>query len=462
MERKSSPTVTDALVFSHSLTPRLQYVIDFFTGYYGLKFSITPDEERYSSSASPCKINYSFHRVQEGEIWIHPHALLFESAVHPVRVETFIHQGRTAFFRTEGDTGFDLFAALFYLVSRYEEYLPHQPDAYGRFSHKSALAFREGFLHEPLVNSWLEDFRALLGARHPAFLQTKPAFTFLPTYDIDMAWSFRYKGFKRNGGALLRLFFTGRWRSFGRRLAVIRGRRPDPFDAYDWLDGLHAETSLQPLYFFLVARQRSRYDRNITVTEPAFRQLVARLASRYGIGLHPSWYSGDHPDALHREKAWLDEAVQKQTTASRQHFLRFTLPDTYRRLQALGIREEYSMGYGTTNGFRASIATPFYWYDLKREETTELRVIPFCFMDANAYYEEGLAPEAALQSLLQYAEKVKAVGGTLCTVWHNSFLGSDAAFAGWREAYLQAVRALAAGANPAASPNDSPGIPRTA
>jgi hypothetical protein len=48
--------------------------------------------------------------------------------------------------RQIGDLPFDPLAATFYLVSRYEEYLPFIPDEHGRFPAKQSFAFSNGFL----------------------------------------------------------------------------------------------------------------------------------------------------------------------------------------------------------------------------------------------------------------------------------------------------------------------------
>ena len=40
---------------------------------------------------------------------------------------------------------YDIFAASFYLISRYEEYLPHVKDEYGRFTAEESLAYKNGF-----------------------------------------------------------------------------------------------------------------------------------------------------------------------------------------------------------------------------------------------------------------------------------------------------------------------------
>ena len=427
------------IIYSHTLTPRLQYVVDFLSDYYHLPIKLICDEEKYLSHSDPHKINYSFHRLLPGEVWIHSHVLLFESYIRPVKIECFNLHGYKVFFKAEGETGFDLFAALFFLITRYEEYLPHQKDVYGRYAHQNSVAFREGFLHLPLINIWLEDFRKLLQQRFTGLVLQTSNFEFQTTYDIDIAWSFRNKGFKRNAGALMKLFFTGKWRSMRHRIQVIRGRQQDPFDAYEWMDNLHQLYRVQPIYFFLVAAQTAKFDKNINIENVAFQNLVKHVSSNYKMGLHPSWASGDQPHLLSKEKSWLEKISGKAIRSSRQHYIRFNLPGTYRRLLAAGISDDHSMGYGSINGFRASVTSPFFWYDLKEESKTTLRIHPFCFMDANSYYEEKKSSAEALRELDAYRDLIRSVNGIMITIWHNNFLGTDVAFEGWREMYEEFI-----------------------
>jgi hypothetical protein len=97
------------------------------------------------------------------------------------------------------------------------------------------------------------------------------------------------------------------------------------------------------------------------------------------------------------------------------------------------------MGYGSINGFRASVASPFYWYDLEKEEITQLLVYPFCFMDANSFFEQKLTPAQALEEIKSYYKSIKNINGTMITIWHNPFLGTDDLFTGWREVYKEFV-----------------------
>ena len=164
-------------------------------------------------------------------------------------------------------------------------------------------------------------------------------------------------------------------------------------------------------------------------------QLAKSHAKKYTVGLHPSWQTGDEKILLKKEKEELELMSEKTITISRQHYIRFNLPEGYRNLVEAGIKDDYSMGYGSINGFRASVASSFLWYDLEKGEQATLRIHPFCFMDANSYYEQGYNAARAMQELMHYYNHTSKVNGLMVTIWHNHFLGTDPRFAGWRDAY---------------------------
>jgi hypothetical protein len=145
---------------------------------------------------------------------------------------------------------------------------------------------------------------------------------------------------------------------------------------------------------------------------------------------------------LIKEVQCLEKITAQKINSSRQHFIRFTLPGTYRQLLKAGITKDYSMGYGSINGFRASVASPFFWYDLEREQTTSLLLYPFCFMDANAFYEQKYSTQQTLQELQQFYKIIKQVNGTMIAIWHNTFLGDDKMFAGWKEMYAEWINEI--------------------
>jgi hypothetical protein len=419
------------LLYSLSTSTRLQYIVNFFSHeLFDRPVRITNDRNEYIQHRGP-KINYSPHEITPNEFFILPVPLLFEHSIKEQDLSCFEVNYHKAFFQTQGTMPFDVFAASFYLLSRYEEYLPHRRDEYGRYWHINSLAFSEGFLNQPLVNMWVHEFKSALSALYPYLKFKGKQFSNVVTYDIDIAYAYLHKGWYRNLGGMIRSLYRREWKSAWERWQVLTGKKKDPFDCYEWLDALHLYCRLKPYYFFLVAKNNSKYDRNISTSSKRFRELVEYYANTYNVGIHPSWQSGDDVTLLKEEIEWLEVVADRDISASRQHYIRFNLPETYRRLVQHGIRKDFSMGYGTINGFRASVCTPFKWYDLSREETTALTVYPFCFMDANAYFEQKSNPQQAYDELMQLYNSVRKVNGMMITIWHNHLLGSDEKMQEW-------------------------------
>ncbi len=428
------------LLYSHIITPRLQYVAEFIGSELSAEpFQLTTDKELFRNFPG-AKINYSSEKICSEEFWLKPHSLLSETGIKQQSIECFETNGQKAFFKTDGDFPFDIFAASFYLLSRYEEYLPHQKDKYGRYAHENSLAFKESFLNVPLINIWLKDFRDSLQKKVPNIQILESNFHFMPTYDIDEAYSYKHKQWWRSAGASVKNILQGEWNKINERKKVRTGEKQDPFDAYEWINSLHRQYKLTPRYFFLVPRKTSKYDRNISSKEIALQKIIRQHADKYDIGVHPSWQSGNKPELLSKEIATIENISGKKITSSRQHFIRVTLPQTYRHLIAAGIQKDFSMGYGSINGFRASVASPVYWYDLEKEQITGLLLYPFCYMDANSFFEQKCSPQQALDEMRHYYNVVKKVNGTFISIWHNTFLGTDKMYAGWREAYEHFIK----------------------
>ena len=423
------------LLYSPNITARLQYIVGFISKeLFDDPIVITNDKGFFIAYESP-KINYSETEFSSEEFYIKPVPLLFENDIRNQFIHCFELNYHKAFYQTSGDFAFDVFAACFYLLTRYEEYLPHQKDGYNRYAHTNSIAFKENFLNEPLINIWLHELKLSLKQKFPGLFFRGNSFKFIPTYDIDVAYSYLHKGSTRNFTGLLRSIATGNFKLVRERMHVLNKKKKDPYDAYEWLDSLHLYCRMKPYYFFLVAKEQKGFDKNISPEKKALQNLIQYHAVGYRVGIHPSWQSNEDEKILKEEIEWLEYIANKKITHSRQHYIRFTLPETYRRLINAGIEKDFSMGYGSINGFRASVASSFFWYDLEKEKQTSLQVFPFCFMDANSFYEQKFTAQQAMNELMNYYRSIKKVNGLMVIIWHNHFLGTDAMFKGWRAVY---------------------------
>jgi hypothetical protein len=418
------------LIYSHHISARLEYIAKTLLGE---NIAFTDSKEKFEDH-NGTKINYSNKTIDYTEFRIAPHGLLFETTIQEQRINCFEWNDLKVFFKTNGDIPFDIFAAAFYLLSRYEEYLPHQKDEYGRYAHSNSLAYRENFLQLPLVNLWVKELEKISGYR---FKRT--GFKFTPTYDIDIAFAYQHQPLWLNLFGFYRDLFIGNFEKFIERGNVYSGWKKDPFNIYDWLHELHEQYHVHPIYFFLVAKKRIGVDKNVSPQKKAMRRLIQTIAAKYEVGIHPSWRSGELINAdgklLTAEISSLQKIITDSVNKSRQHYLRFTIPETFRKLADAGIMNEYSMGYGGINGFRASYALPFAWFDLEKNETSHLKLHPFCFMDANSIFEQKYSVEETAEELQYYFDTVKKVNGELITLFHNHFLTEQPEWLPWRNMY---------------------------
>jgi hypothetical protein len=404
-------------------------------GALGVEFEITVDTKEFESY-NGARINYSSENIDTNTLVIAPVELLFSTDITKQNIDCFDWNGIKAFYRSSSSTiPFDVFAASFYLISRYEEYLPHQLDSYGRFSHENSVAFKQGFLHLPLVNLWLQEFKKILQQQFTQLQFRTQTFTFIPTYDIDIAWSYLNKGLIRNVAGILKSLIKNNLATAKERIAVLQGKQKDPSDLYSWFDELHQTNKLNPIYFFLLADQQKSYDKNIHPSNKNLQDLIADHSLKYEVGIHPSWQSGDDVSLLQTEIKQLKTITGKAIKYSRQHYIRMKLPHTYRQLISAEIESDYSLGYGSINGFRASYCLPYKWYDLEKDEATELMIFPFCYMEANSYFEQHYSLPQATEELERYYAVTKQVNGLLITIMHNHLLGDQVIFKGWKEMY---------------------------
>jgi len=424
------------LVYCDHITERHRFIFDFIFGdILGTGCKLTQNREEFLSYKAE-KISYSSENIPGGLNLIPSH-LLNEKSIVEQKIKISKWNGLPVFFQVDGSSAlpFDPFALSFYLISRYEEYLPFQPDEHGRFRPELSLAYREGFLQVPMVDAIAHEIKTLLKAQFPGISIPGQAFRFIPSFDIDIAFAHLGKGFPRATAACLKLLLKADFRQVKERISTLAGKMADPYDNFQLHQDLAAKYGHPLLYFALLA-DFGRYDRNISHHSRQFRNLLSKLSLVAEMGLHPSYQSFLRPDILKKEKNRLEAIINKPVLNSRFHFLRLKFPQSYRNIVAEEVKDDYSLGYSSMNGFRASTCTPFYFYDLEREEKTDMRLHPFIFMDSAMIDHLKLTPEAAVMEIKNLVNQVEIHGGEAIGIWHNYSLSEKDQYIGWREVLI--------------------------
>ncbi len=423
------------LVYTHKITPRLRYVFKHvFTRILLIPVKFTTTIEEFIAH-NGLKMTYSKAPLGK-EFFIRSNELLFDQGVNDLEINIFKHEEVPCFFNAGSKSvlPFDVFAASFFLLSRYEEYLPHVRDIHERFTAEQSLAFKYRFLEKPVIDIWAYKLLEKLQEKFPDYEYKTRAYTYISTIDVDNAYAYKYKSLIRTFGGFIKDFFGLKLMTFWDRFIIVTNIKKDPYNTFRAILNLKKQYKIDTIFFFLVA-DYTTFDTNVSAAKNKFRLLIKSISDYAVIGLHPSYFSMKDEVLLKKEKERLEAITNTPMVKSRQHYLRFSLPETYQNLIDLEIKEDHSMGYASHVGFRASTCTPFYFYDLDFEIQTPLKIVPFALMDTtlNDYME--LTPRQSLGKIRELKNEVKAVNGTFVTLFHNESSSNYLRWKGWSKVY---------------------------
>ncbi len=421
-------------------TNRLIYIINHFCNTaWGVKAKYTVDKEEFINHDGP-KLHYGYYAIGD-ELFISAEQLLFQRGIEDQEINIGKFLDLPTLFPTysrDSFLPFDVFSASFYLLSRYEEYLPFMKDKYGRFPARHSIAYNNNFLHKPIIDIWAKHIAQVLKEKFTDLELKEPNYKFIPSIDIDAAFALNHKGTVRTIGGYIKDIIHLNMDEFMQRTRVLIGKEKDPFDTFDFMFETHGKYKLKPIFFILFAAYGTN-DKNTPTYNRKFRDLVAYIGDNGEVGIHPSFTSNSVSSKLKKEIYNLTNVVHTEILKSRQHFLILHMPITYRNLINHGITDDYSMGYAAEIGFRASTSRSFLFYDLEMEYTTSLKIHPFTAMEGTLRDYQSLGVEDAYKALCSIIDEVKSVNGTYISLWHNESLSDKKRWVGWRDLYIKMI-----------------------
>ena len=428
----------ELLILVPKITNRLFYIFELLLKEeLGIDFKFTTDLEKYLSYQGP-RLHYGqFPMEEEPALFQQSVKILYERDIADQDLKIFNYKESKAIYQVYNDKSlfpFDVFAASFYIITRYEEYLPHVRDHYNRFQPHDSILYKMEVLETPIINIWAQELGKAITEAYPEIHLRKKTFKFVPTYDIDAAWAYKNKGFFRTTTAFLRDIIFFNKKEIIERWNVLRNKRMDPFDTFDYQIKLQKELKLKPLYFILCGDYNTN-DKNISIRNKEFQQLIKHIGDYAHVGIHPSFSSYLKKEVVREEMTRLSEVMNREVTMSRQHFLRLCMPTSYQILLELDITDDYSMGYASQAGFRAGYADTFPFFDLENDTKTKLNVHPFALMDGTMRDYLDLDVRESFEKAKKLVDEVKNVNGTFILLWHNETLSGEKRWEGWITLY---------------------------
>jgi uncharacterized protein DUF7033 len=341
----------------------------------------------------------------------------------------------------------DVLGSAFFMLTRYEELVVGDRDAFGRFPAAASVAAQRGFLGVPIIDAYVELLWDALSAAWPRLPRRSRAFEVVLTHDIDDPLTTLDHGprdaVRQLGGDLVRRRDP---RLAGRRLRSLMGsRRVDPNNTFDFLMGVSERHGLRSAFYFLAHRDERPREGAYLFEHPWVRALIGHIGRRgHEVGIHPSHCTYRDAERTREEFTRLlrvaeAEGVQQERWGGRQHFLRWANPDTWRNWEAAGLSYDSTMAYSEAIGFRSGTCHPHRVFDLKARRALDLHERPFQVMDVTLLSSMALSLEDAHAAVLQVAAECRRYGGSLGILWHNNTLLRSAREKRWYAALVAAV-----------------------
>jgi len=366
------------LVYTHRITPRLTYVFKHcFTRLLGIPVSFTTKVETFIAHED-LKLSYT-NKQLGNELHIKSSGLLFEQGISVIDIKMTSWKGVPAFFQTSESSvvPFDIFSAIFYLLSRYEEYLPHVKDNQGRFPASESLAMEHNFLELPLVDLWMHHFQTILEKHYTLAADAAKEPTTRVVIDVQRVFQFKKVGLLRAFGGYGSDLFRFRLKRNLKRTQVLLGLRKDPYDVFNWLVQLQKRAS-ERFQFFFAMGDYSDENRTIKYSKVALQSVLKMVADYSNVGLLISKEASVTPEVLKNEKLRLEAITHRSMQQAKSIDSYVQLPETYQYQLDVETVSDYSMYYPNNPGFRASTCSPFLFYDLNFEIQTPLELYPVC------------------------------------------------------------------------------------
>ena len=417
-------------VYSSIKSSRLEYVLNFiFKNLLEIEFKWTQD----STNLDGVILNYSDQILPCQNYQIQPSGFLIDGN-WDFKKYIFLKNKSNYFFPLEkGDHHFDILSSIFFIISRMEEYHTKDYDEHQRFNSGNSSLVKLNLEQNPIVDQWCFSLLSQLNAKFNVELTSPRKFHQYSTFDIDNAYAFKYKGFSRSLGSFFKDLISFRFYKLKQRFEFLSGKIKDPYDNYDYILKFLKTNQLKSVFFFLLG-DYAKMDKNIEHNNPYLINLILSISKNHLIGIHPSYTSFNNLETLKMEISRLDKITSK-TSISRFHYLKFNLPKSYQILLKAGIKQDYSMGFSDRIGFRAGTCTPFYFYDLENECTTDLKIFPFAYMDGVLNDKLKFTPEYSSKLISKIKHDVRKVNGPFNAVWHNESLSNQDRWKGWRSVF---------------------------
>ena len=251
------------------------------------------------------------------------------------------------------------------------------------------------------------------------------------THDVDRFY--KWKVFKSIFGESGRIFrgksswsLIEAWNSF------LKRKETDPFSNLIEIAELDKNMGFKSVFYFMTTEER--HPKNINdyhINDHNILDILKQLVSMDSeIGLHPGILTFNDENRIRDQKIRLEEAVQQEVVRSRQHYLKYEYPTTFKILESIGVKNDSSILIDMSNVKEKDKRSTYFMSD---EEGNRMNIsqTPLVFMDT---HHMQMKDDVILDILEKSVAPAKRDGGEVMILWHNNNISNSRELGLYKEA----------------------------
>lgn len=341
--------------------------------------------------------------------------------------------------------GIDIFGSAFFMLTRYEEVvLKNEKDGHGRFPATASLAFKEGFLTRPIVNEYVEILWSALVKLDPELVRKERKSELILTHDVDKPFKFLFMSPKRFVKLLAADILKHRslkkaFSDLGSFIAVKRGNvEKDPYNTFSKIMDFSESIGCRSHFYFIAENYGKILNSDYDLENEKIVEIIKKIQERGHIaGLHVSYDAAHDPEKMKKEtRKFLEVAGNADFLEARHHFLRVSVPESWRIMEECGIKRDLSLSFADHAGYRSGVCWEYPLFDLISGRRLELKELPLIVMECSVidkrYMDLG-AGEKSFEFVKSLMNTTALFGGQFVLLWHNNRFEDNGETALYRE-----------------------------
>jgi len=318
--------------------------------------------------------------------------------------------------------GLDIFASIYFMLTRWEEYVIPDRDKHGRFEGVNSTAYINNFLEIPVVNYYLDVLWNMLKKCDQSILKKQRKYKLHLTHDVDNIKKYTnpYRFIKSFIGQVIKGNLLNAIFMLPQYIKVMLGYGIDPYYTFEYIISLSNRYNLRSIFFFL-CQLDNEYDSRYNVTSNEVKTLINLIESnKCDIGIHPSYKSSECDELLKKELTRYRKIFNKSKIISRQHYLKLSIPKTFVNLSQNLVSVDYSLGYADKVGFRCGVCYPYRLFDFIDRKQLDIYEYPLLVMDNTIFDYNSYNFIEAKEKIYKICKQVRAFQGDFVFLWHNT------------------------------------------